>query len=81
MAGKTKKRQRRAAKELRQQQLRGMRPTRRGVLREPPWTGPDDLDGGAGVREPRRPGPRRPAGAMSLEVTRFYDLDVASRAQ
>jgi hypothetical protein len=36
---------------------------------EPP-PGPDDLDGGAGVREPRRPYPSTPAGGLELEEPR-----------
>jgi hypothetical protein len=36
---------------------------------DPPWLGPgDDLEGGVGVREPRRPRPRGPReGAVTLE--------------
>lgn len=33
----------------------------------PPPDWPEDLDGGAGVREPRRPYPGAPAGAMALD--------------
>jgi hypothetical protein len=33
----------------------------------PPPSQPDDLDGGAGVREPRRPSPSIPGGALELD--------------
>ncbi len=29
---------------------------------------PDELEGGAGVREPRRPSPTMPAGALELDL-------------
>jgi hypothetical protein len=40
----------------------------------PGW--PDDLDGGAGVREPRRPYPGMPAGALSLDPPESQYLDL-----
>jgi len=42
---------------------------------EPP-PGPEDLDGGAGVREPRRPYPTAPAGALALDEPRDERLDL-----
>jgi hypothetical protein len=41
----------------------------------PPW---DDMDGGAGVREPRHPYPTHPAGAVALEPPRSQYLDLVS---
>jgi hypothetical protein len=41
-----------------------------------PPTGPDDLEGGAGVREPRRPYPSAPAGALQLDEPRSDLLDL-----
>jgi len=89
MADTTKKRLRRAAKRLERQRRAALAagnpvrpergpgaPGRRGPddLFPPGW--PDDLDGGAGVREPRRPFPGTPAGAMSLEVPQSQYLDL-----
>jgi len=81
-----KKRVRRAAKRL-EQQRRGLiaersalRPQSGRRFPEPPgW--PDDLDGGAGVREPRRPSPSTPPGALELDLPRGSDLrlDLVSR--
>ena len=42
---------------------------------EPP-PGPEDLDGGAGVREPRRPYPTAPAGALALDEPCDERLDL-----
>lgn len=42
---------------------------------EPPGE-PEDLDGGAGVREPRRPYPTAPAGALALDEPRDERLDL-----
>jgi hypothetical protein len=39
----------------------------------PPW---DDMDGGAGVREPRSPRTPQPAGAIALEPPRSQYLDL-----
>jgi len=44
----------------------------------PPPTWPDDLDGGAGVREPRRPYPSMPAGALELAVPDSQYLEVSA---
>jgi hypothetical protein len=90
MADTTKKRLRRAAKRLERQRRAALaarnpvRPERgpgppgrdRGPddLLPPGW--PDDLDGGTGVREPRRPFPGMPAGAMSLDVPQPQYLDL-----
>ena len=90
MADTTKKRLRRAAKRLERQRraaLAARNPARpdRGPggpgrdigpqdLFPPGW--PDDLDGGAGVREPRRPFPGMPAGAMSLDPPQSQYLDL-----
>jgi hypothetical protein len=45
-----------------------------------PRHGPDDLDGGAGMREPRRPRPGAPAGALALEEPTEQRLDLAAVA-
>ena len=81
MAKKTKKRARKATrrleKELRQTSRR--HPSDLGFgqgfpdLPPPPW---DDPDGGAGVREPRRPRPSMPAGALALDEPRPTYLDL-----
>jgi len=41
-----------------------------GLRRRPPEPAvfPDDLDPGLGVREPRRPRPQAPGGAVALEL-------------
>jgi hypothetical protein len=41
-----------------------------GLRRRPPepTVFPDDLDPGVGVREPRRPRPSEPGGAVALEL-------------
>jgi hypothetical protein len=39
---------------------------------------PDDLEGGAGVREPRRPYPTMPAGALELEEPESDYLELAA---
>jgi hypothetical protein len=44
----------------------------------PPPTWPDDLDGGAGVREPRRLYPSMPAGALELDVPESRYLEMAA---
>jgi hypothetical protein len=44
----------------------------------PPATRPDDLGGGAGVREPRRPYPTMPAGALELEVPEPQYLEMSA---
>ncbi|MBA3529058.1 MAG: hypothetical protein H0T91_07100 [Propionibacteriaceae bacterium] len=78
MAGKTtKKRIKRLTREqrqLRRQVHPAALPLRRNSD-EPPddWRDPE---GGAGVREPRRPGPTAPAGAMELEPERLAYLDL-----
>jgi len=90
MADKTQKRLRKARKRLERQRraaLAARNPVRpdRGPGRPgrdigpqdlfpPGW--PDDLDGGAGVREPRRPFPGMPAGAVSLDPPRSQYLDL-----
>ena len=90
MADTTKRRARKAAKRLERQRRIALaarnpvRPTRgpgspgRDIgpqdLFPPGW--PDDLDGGTGVREPRRPFPGMPAGAMSLDVPQSQYLDL-----
>ena len=42
---------------------------------DPDW--PDEDDGGAGVREPRRPWPTRPAAALELDEPELQYLDLA----
>ena len=62
-AGKLTERQRRAALEVEyrlQRRLRRFRPE------DSPWWA--DPEGGAGVREPRRPLPTAPAGALELDL-------------
>jgi hypothetical protein len=67
------KRLRRAAKRLeRQRRLASgsrnpVQPRRGGWPLPPPPDWFDDPEGGAGVREPRRPLPTQPAGALELE--------------
>jgi hypothetical protein len=46
----------------------------------PPPTWPDDLEGGAGVREPRRPYPTMPAGALELDVPESQYLELAAES-
>jgi hypothetical protein len=45
-------------------------------LPRPSW--PDDLEGGAGVREPRRPYPSMPAGALELDVPESQYLEMSA---
>ena len=44
----------------------------------PPPSRPDDLDGGTGVREPRRPSPSMPAGALELEEPKLQYLEMSA---
>jgi hypothetical protein len=44
----------------------------------PPPMWPDDLEGGAGVREPRRPYPSMPAGALELDVPESQYLEMSA---
>jgi hypothetical protein len=46
----------------------------------PPPSWPDDLEGGAGVREPRRPYPSMPAGALELDPPEFKYLETAAES-
>jgi len=46
----------------------------------PPPTWPDDLEGGAGLREPRRPYPTMPAGALELDVPESQYLELAAES-
>jgi hypothetical protein len=39
---------------------------------------PDDLEGGAGVREPRRPYPTMPAGALELDEPEPQYLEMSA---
>jgi hypothetical protein len=90
MADKTQKRLRKARKRL-ERQRRAAEAARNPVQPDrgpgapgrelgpndpfpPGW--PDDLDGGAGVREPRRPLPGMPAGAISLDPPESQYLDL-----
>jgi hypothetical protein len=45
----------------------------------PPPTWPDDLGGGAGVREPRRPYPSMPAGALELDLPNSQYLEMSAQ--
>jgi hypothetical protein len=45
----------------------------------PPPSWPDDLEGGAGVREPRRPYPTMPAGALELDVPESQYLEMSAK--
>ena len=81
----TKRRVRRAAKQLERQRRRAnalRNPVRprlwRGIPDPPPLEWFDDPEGGAGVREPRRPFPGRPGAALELEPAKFKHLHVAS---
>jgi hypothetical protein len=47
-------------------------------LPPPPPMWPDDLEGGAGVREPRRPYPSMPAGALELDVPESQYLEMSA---
>jgi hypothetical protein len=44
----------------------------------PPPIWPDDLEGGAGVREPRRPYPSMPAGALELHAPEPQYLELSA---
>jgi hypothetical protein len=44
----------------------------------PPPIWPDDLEGGAGVREPRRPYPSMPAGALELDPPEPQYLELSA---
>jgi hypothetical protein len=83
MADTTKRRARRGAKRVERQRrtaIAARNPTKRppgpgrGELRLPDW--PEDPDGGAGVREPRRPSPTTPAGAVVLDEPETHYLDL-----
>ena len=83
MAEITKRRARRAAKRIERQRrtaIAARSPLKKrgpGFPNLPP-SGPDDLDGGAGVREPRRPFPHQPAGALEVEPVTFDRLDIVA---
>jgi hypothetical protein len=79
------KRLRRAAKRLeRQRRLASssgnpVQPRRgRGQPQPPPPDWFDDPEGGAGVREPRRPLPTRPAGALEIQPAGSDNLDLTA---
>jgi hypothetical protein len=44
----------------------------------PPPSWPDDLEGGAGVRKPRRPYPSMPAGALELDVPESQYVEMSA---
>ena len=50
-------------------------------LPPPPPMWPDDLDGGAGVREPRRPYPAMPAGALELDEPESQYLEMSAEPE
>jgi hypothetical protein len=85
MANDPTRRLRRAAKRLeRQRRLASgsrnpVQPRRgRGWPQPPPPDRFDDPEGGAGVREPRRPVPSQPAGAMELEPAGLDQLNLTA---
>ena len=47
-------------------------------LPSPPPMWPDDLEGCAGVREPRRPYPSMPTGALELDVPESQYLEMSA---
>ena len=55
-----------------------VRPPGRSLERDDPRHGPDDLEGGAGVREPRRPHPGAPPGALALDEPDTQQLDLTA---
>ena len=83
MAKKTKRRLNKAARTIERQRRQAIQrhPGDPGQgqgfpdLPPPPW---DDRDGGAGVREPRRPLPSTPAGALELPHPESQYLDLVS---
>jgi len=84
MAEITKRRARRAAKRV-ERQRRAAIATRSPLKKKRapgfpdlPPSGPDDLSGGAGVREPRGPFSYQPAGAVEVEPVTFDNLDIAA---
>ena len=88
MAKDPTKRLRRAAKRLeRQRRLASgsrnpVQPRRGGGWRQPPpqeWF--DDPEGGAGVREPRRPLPSQPGGSLELEPAGLDRLNLTATPQ
>lgn len=82
-AAKRIERQRRKALSSRTRKARAQTPReQRGPgfpdLPPPPPMWPDDLEGGAGVREPRRPYPTMPAGVMELDEPEPQYLEMSS---
>jgi hypothetical protein len=84
MASVTRRRARRTAKKLdpqRESAVRAYRRLRRqrgGRFAEPPF--PDEPEGGAGVREPRRPLPTMPTQSMALDPPVLDQLDLRASA-
>lgn len=83
MATVTKRRARRAAKQLERQHraaIAGRNPlrTRGRHFDDPPF--PNDPEGGAGVREPRRPLPTMPSGAIERELPDWEQVDLTRLA-
>ena len=85
MAKKTKKRLRKAVRKAEKLRREAARRHPLGPssgpgfpdLPQPPWdTGWDDDEGGAGVREPRRPFPTHPADAIALDPPSPQYLDL-----
>jgi hypothetical protein len=86
-AAKRIERQRRKALDARTRKAETLRPPaqtprerRPGHPDLPPPTWPDDLEGGAGVREPRRPYPSMPAGALELDPPESQYLEMAAES-
>lgn len=83
MADTTKKKRKRVARRFRRERhptvVHEIGPVREGPgwPADPPRDWPNDPEGGAGVREPRRPTPIMPAGTMELlEPTSPDTLDL-----
>jgi hypothetical protein len=88
-----RKRTRRAAKRAERQRRKALAaktPSKIAQMPRKPPTGPGspdlpppvwpDLDGGAGVREPRRPYPSMPAGALELALPNSQSLEMSAEA-
>ena len=77
MAATTKTRKRRLLRR-RDRRPTTLPPPGRSPGLDDPRQWPDDLEGGAGVREPRRPHPGAPAGALALDEPAEQRLDLTA---